>query len=92
DEEEETKLTYETDIYALGMTFLEIMSGLAPYHEFKKETSIIPRITKHILPKRPELSMPRGDIQADLLWLLMEDTWAHDPRYRPSASVVRDTV
>ncbi|KAL5638093.1 hypothetical protein ACGC1H_002371 [Rhizoctonia solani] len=92
DEEEEAKLTFETDIYALGMTFLEIMSGRAPYHEFKKDTSIITRITKRILPKRPELGMPKGDIQADLLWSLMQDTWAHDPQYRPNASVVCDTI
>ncbi|KAG8728003.1 hypothetical protein FRC11_011973, partial [Ceratobasidium sp. 423] len=92
DEEADAKPTYEADIYALGMTFLEIMSGNVPYHEYKKDASVVPRITQHILPKRPDHGIPKGDIRADQLWLLMQDTWARDPQYRPNARVVRDTM
>ncbi|KDN42262.1 hypothetical protein RSAG8_06929, partial [Rhizoctonia solani AG-8 WAC10335] len=81
---------FEADIYALGMTFLEIMSGEVPYHK-ADIIRVMRLIMHHTLPKRPE-HMIVGDAQADLLWLLMEDTWAKDPQDRPGANVVRDRI
>ncbi|CAE6500832.1 unnamed protein product [Rhizoctonia solani] len=88
----EAKPTFETDIYALGMTFLEITSGRVPYGDVGREYNIMIQISQHRLPKRPEDCITTGNAQADSLWLLMQDTWAKAPQDRPKASVVCDRV
>ncbi|KDN34012.1 hypothetical protein RSAG8_12895, partial [Rhizoctonia solani AG-8 WAC10335] len=89
---EEVKLTLETDIYALGMTFYEVMSGQVPYYEVVRDFSVMSRITQYVLPTRPEQGMVKGDKRADSLWRLMGDTWALKPQDRPTADTILNRI
>ncbi|KAH7329830.1 kinase-like domain-containing protein [Rhizoctonia solani] len=88
EDEAEAEPTFGSDIYALGMTFLEIMSGKVPYSDLLREASVVRRIIQHSLPKRPEDCMVMGDARADELWDLMINTWAKESENRPEADTV----
>ncbi|KAG9090404.1 hypothetical protein FRC06_001105 [Ceratobasidium sp. 370] len=75
-----------TDIYALGMTMLEIISGRVPYAEYKVDRAIIRALDKKEFPTRPK------EVSTDWIWSLLEACWDHDPDARPSASWVYDQV
>ncbi|CEL61558.1 Tyrosine-protein kinase FRK OS=Homo sapiens GN=FRK PE=1 SV=1 [Rhizoctonia solani AG-1 IB] len=91
-DKEKAKTNLETDIYALGMTFLEIMSGKVPYHHIESDFAVMNCITNHKFPERPEGCMAIGNQQADPLWLLMKETWTTKPKRRPKANAVRDMI
>ncbi|KAG8711786.1 hypothetical protein FRC09_020409 [Ceratobasidium sp. 395] len=72
----------ETDVYALGMTMLEIITGRVPYAEYKVDSSIIRALDKKEFPDRPKETISNG------MWRLFEACWDHNPKARPSASKV----
>ncbi|QRV97183.1 Tyrosine-protein kinase [Ceratobasidium sp. AG-Ba] len=77
----------EADVYALGMTILEVMSGKIPFVKYKHEIQLIAAIvTKGLTPDRPETEMPTGDERSDKLWSLLGRCWCFEPTERPSAS------
>ncbi|KAF8602231.1 WD40 repeat-like protein [Ceratobasidium sp. AG-I] len=77
----------QTDVYALGMTMLEIVSGAVPYAEYRSDMGIYRAIDRKQLPKRPKL--PAGpDEPANQMWALLVRCWDHDPDDRPEASFV----
>ncbi|KAG8729729.1 hypothetical protein FRC10_003487 [Ceratobasidium sp. 414] len=76
----------QTDIYALGMTMLEIISGRVPYVEYKVDRGIIRALDRKEFPTRPR------EVSSDWIWSLLEACWNHDPEARPSASWVYDQV
>ncbi|KAF8596176.1 WD40 repeat-like protein [Ceratobasidium sp. AG-I] len=79
--------TMQTDIYALGMTILEIISGNVPYVEYKNESGIYRALDKKKPPNRPkELLLPEE--RGEQMWSLLLQCWDHDPTARPEASVV----
>ncbi|KAF8601674.1 kinase-like protein [Ceratobasidium sp. AG-I] len=76
--------TMKTDVYALGMTMLEIISGEVPYHQYQHDRTIILALEKKKLPKCPEmLSAP--DERVTRMWNLLLECWDHDPEARPCA-------
>lgn len=76
-----------TDVYALGMTMLEIISGNVPYQEFQSEFSIYRALDKKQFPKRPQ-ELPESDARATKMWALLVQCWDHDPDARPDATSV----
>ncbi|KAF8597459.1 kinase-like protein [Ceratobasidium sp. AG-I] len=86
DSSENTRST-QTDIYALGMTMMEIFTGSLPYAEFRQDFSVIRAIDKKQTPKRPKiLSGPES--RANTMWELLLRCWDHDPSARPDAAMV----
>ncbi|CAE6429672.1 unnamed protein product [Rhizoctonia solani] len=93
--------TYETDVYALGMSdffaqiaffvLKETFTNSDPYAGVH-EAAVWMKIMKQVLPQRPEKDMPTGDNQADHLWMLLNQCWASDPLNRPTAGGVRDKL
>ncbi|KDN33254.1 hypothetical protein RSAG8_13653, partial [Rhizoctonia solani AG-8 WAC10335] len=79
--------TTKTDIYALGMTILSIMTGKQPFYN-KRDHAIMMAVTlKKVRPTRSEYSTFAGSKWAnDRLWDLLERCWAHAPKYRPTAA------
>ncbi|KAG9093265.1 hypothetical protein FRC07_011498, partial [Ceratobasidium sp. 392] len=77
--------TTQTDVYALGMLMLEIITGKVPYAEYKTDSAVIVALTKKRLPRRPTQA-----ICHDSMWSLLAACWNHDPEARPSASLVYD--
>ncbi|KDN33753.1 hypothetical protein RSAG8_13151, partial [Rhizoctonia solani AG-8 WAC10335] len=86
----------ESDIYALGMTILEIISGRLPWYWIKNEPAIIIHVcSPGKLHKRPN-EIPMDSLAGDKLWTLLNECWAYKPDLRPTAievgNVMRDII
>ncbi|CAE6471781.1 unnamed protein product [Rhizoctonia solani] len=86
-----TKCTAEGDIYALGMTILEIITGSVPYAGFR-DIAVLNRVINKLHPERPVEYIPRGHEHTELLWSLLTSCWKYDPQDRPAASAVHDEL
>ncbi|KAH7322185.1 kinase-like domain-containing protein [Rhizoctonia solani] len=83
--------TESSDVYALGMTIYETISGEIPYHG-KNEYNVICLVTlERELPARPTC-MPIGDGETDKLWKLLVRCWSYAPESRPSATEVTSAM
>ncbi|CAE6429598.1 unnamed protein product [Rhizoctonia solani] len=83
--------TFKTDVFSLGMTILEVMTGMVPFHDTNQATVVLKLVTgAH--PPRPEAHIPTGNERADLLWALLVDCWALKPEDRPTSIEVRDRM
>ncbi|KAJ1302983.1 hypothetical protein OPQ81_003275 [Rhizoctonia solani] len=78
----------ETDIYALGMTFLEIMTGSVPYYpECSNEGQVVFRLIQKILPRRHPEYFGENEL-GNSMWALLTECWNHNPGLRPKAQSV----
>ncbi|KAH7320329.1 kinase-like domain-containing protein [Rhizoctonia solani] len=89
--EEKTKTTVVGDIFALGMTILEVITGASPYDEVK-DVVVSTKILNRVRSARPEAHMPTGSKHADRLWSLLTRCWEYDGQDRPTALQVRDEM
>ncbi|KAF8593515.1 kinase-like protein [Ceratobasidium sp. AG-I] len=83
--------TTQTDVYALGMTILEIVTGKVPYSEYLQDLGIIRALDKNKPPVRPA-EFASANEQANAVWTLLLQCWDHDPAMRPGASFVLSSV
>ncbi|KAG8788164.1 hypothetical protein FRC12_014859 [Ceratobasidium sp. 428] len=84
--------SYATDVYALGMTILEAITGDIPWTG-KSERAVMFAITiKRTCPERPEIYIPSTSEQGDSLWALLKSCWEFEPEERPSAAKVAQVV
>ncbi|CAE7229951.1 unnamed protein product [Rhizoctonia solani] len=86
-EDDTPKRTTQSDVYALGMTMLEIFTGDVPYPERRIDGSVIRAVMTGILPPRPAQYL-KADELGNRVWKLMLDCWSRDPHARPSAAQV----
>ncbi|CAE6495540.1 unnamed protein product [Rhizoctonia solani] len=89
--EETNSHNENSDVYALGMTLYEIMTGQLPYYGKSDVLVILLVVQKREPPERPE-SIPDGHETMDKLWELLLRCWSFDPAARPSAADVAETV
>ncbi|CAE6487097.1 unnamed protein product [Rhizoctonia solani] len=89
--EDVRRRTTQSDIYALGMTMLEIFTGEVPYPECRADFAVIMKLQKGTLPARP-LERIKDDEQGNIMWQLLLDCWNRDPDARPSSKKVVDTL
>ncbi|KAF8599205.1 kinase-like protein [Ceratobasidium sp. AG-I] len=84
--------SFAADVYALGMTILETITGKLPYAE-KSDLGVYGAllVTREI-PLRPEDSIPSNSKDGDKLWSLLTSCWVCHAEYRPIADDVRDTM
>ncbi|KAF8603730.1 kinase-like protein [Ceratobasidium sp. AG-I] len=83
--------TTQTDIYALGMTILEIVTGKVPYSEYLQDLGIIRALDKNKPPVRPA-EFASANEQANAIWTLLLQCWDHDSAMRPGASFVLSSL
>ncbi|KAF9784386.1 kinase-like domain-containing protein [Thelephora terrestris] len=74
----DSRPTKESDCYALGMVILEVLSGRAPYNQFR-DVIVIRMITGGKRPERPERPWFTDD-----LWRTLEQCWSPQPTDRPT--------
>ncbi|KAG8705365.1 hypothetical protein FRC08_001704 [Ceratobasidium sp. 394] len=80
--------SFEADIFALGMTILEVITGNLPYAGMG-DVAVVLAIVSNQLPERPETHIPRSSRHGDRLWSLFEGCCASEPAMRPVASTVK---
>ncbi|CUA69683.1 Ephrin type-A receptor 7 [Rhizoctonia solani] len=78
------------DIYSLGMTILEIITGKPPYPE-KSDQAVMFCVWRGTYPDRPE-EIPDGSEQGDILWTLLCLCWSKKADERPRAAEVTEVV
>ncbi|KIJ29006.1 hypothetical protein M422DRAFT_189057, partial [Sphaerobolus stellatus SS14] len=67
-----------SDIWAFGMTILEIMTGTRPFAKIGPDPAVFRAIMVGMLPERPEIS--------EEIWQLCSLCWTHEATSRPDAS------
>ncbi|CAE6436689.1 unnamed protein product [Rhizoctonia solani] len=73
------------DIYALGMTMLEVITGKLPY-DGKGDLAVFKLVSHKKHPERPEEHIPTGSRDGNKIWRLLKKCWAYEPAKRPSAA------
>ncbi|QRW22047.1 Vegetative incompatibility protein HET-E-1 [Rhizoctonia solani] len=81
----------ESDIYALGMTMLEVITGEVPYPQCQTEYRVIVKVMEGTQPPRPTAQL-KDDGRGDRMWSLLLSCWDKDPGARPSARQVLETL
>jgi serine/threonine protein kinase len=81
-------LSTYSDIYAYGMTVLELLTHQQPYREIKHTTEVVIKSSCGAYPNRPTepYIVERG--LNDALWRLLISCWARTPAARPTIQSV----
>ncbi|KAG8787960.1 hypothetical protein FRC12_015078 [Ceratobasidium sp. 428] len=77
----------QADIYAFGMTILEVMTGRKPYSEYRREPMATLAATEGKHPRRPEEISTQTRF-GDERWNVMMACWNMVPDYRPDAQLL----
>ncbi|CAE6426032.1 unnamed protein product, partial [Rhizoctonia solani] len=79
------------DIYALGMTILEVFTSKQPFYYIKSESTVMVRVlTKKEIPRRPK-AIPTNSWDGDIIWNLLVACWSNEPGARPAGAVISKT-
>ena len=78
----ESRPTDASDCYALGMVIIEVLSGRAPYGQFK-EFIVMRMVLEGTHPERLETLWFTDD-----LWRILEQCWSQQPEDRPTIEAV----
>lgn len=82
-----TTLSKETDIYALGMTMLELLTGEHPFNHVKRDAAVIHKVGNSERPNRPTKILDQST-QGTPFWEILQKCWAQKPADRPTANEV----
>ncbi|EUC53478.1 tyrosine kinase catalytic domain protein, partial [Rhizoctonia solani AG-3 Rhs1AP] len=86
DDEAGVEKTRQSDVYALGMTLLEIVTGAPPYSEYRFDFGVLNALARGNFPKRPPALSEEN--RKDAFWNLLVRCWNPDRAARPSAQRV----
>ncbi|KAG8763403.1 hypothetical protein FRC12_008563 [Ceratobasidium sp. 428] len=84
----EAPSSFEADVYALGMTILEVITGKVPYAGMK-DIAVMNAINSNRHPERPKEHIPTTSFYSNKLWSLLNRCWAFKPKARPLARWVQ---
>ncbi|CAE6489752.1 unnamed protein product [Rhizoctonia solani] len=73
------------DVYALGMTMLEVITGKPPFIG-KSDLVVVNCIHQRTHPERPSKQLPPKSRDGNKFWKLLTDCWVYEPDKRPSAT------
>ncbi|QRW22765.1 Tyrosine-protein kinase [Rhizoctonia solani] len=85
--DEEVSKKPASDVYSLGMTILEIVTGSIPWAD-KTEHAVFGALMSGNLPERSHQHFPLQDRWANLTWSLLTQCWDMDPAKRPTVAEV----
>ncbi|KAF8601055.1 kinase-like protein [Ceratobasidium sp. AG-I] len=84
--DETTGRCQEADVYAMGMTMMEIITGRIPFSEIKRGPGVIKAVTRdRRIPEVPELRTEPQSRRAALMLSVLLRCWAYKPRKRVTA-------
>ncbi|CAE6519735.1 unnamed protein product [Rhizoctonia solani] len=89
---EDGHVSMSADIYALGMTILEIITGKQPYEHITRELAVFGEILNGKIPARPLHCIPKNSRNGEELWNLLLSCWKFDPEERPTAGEVKRSL
>ncbi|KAF9781132.1 kinase-like domain-containing protein [Thelephora terrestris] len=75
-----------TDIYALGMTIFEVVSGRRPFEHTNLDVEVIQKVLSGARPEKPSVGF------SDALWTLLTHTWVEVFETADLASSVRPDI
>ncbi|KAG8907723.1 hypothetical protein FRB99_002519 [Tulasnella sp. 403] len=80
--------SFKTDVYALAMTIVEVVSGDVPFSQYAENTAVI--TTVHVRNERPnrELVVSSDQVTDNWLWDIITLCWDKNPRKRPCMSEI----
>lgn len=82
----------QTDVYALGMAILEILTGKRPFDEINSASQVFGAVLlRKQIPRRPEYLLPPSQLN-DAFWEALKRCWVHDPSQRAAATEVEGLV
>ncbi|KAF9780770.1 kinase-like domain-containing protein [Thelephora terrestris] len=81
--------TKQSDIYSMGMTIYEVLTGEKPFKEIHTLSVVMP-IINGIRPKKPTFLFTRG--YTEELWNLTTACWQQDPAARPPVDQVLESL
>ncbi|CAE6449577.1 unnamed protein product [Rhizoctonia solani] len=91
--EESRTFTKESDVYALGMTMLYVMTGQAPFANKREVSVIIEVVLKKRQPPQPDFGDRfQGDVAKIKMWDLLKWCFAYEPEDRPQASQIKEAL
>ncbi|KAI5999123.1 kinase-like domain-containing protein [Pisolithus albus] len=76
-------LTAEMDVWAFGMTALELFTRQPPFHDIESRSTVISRVTNGPAPSRPSNASTYFRM-TDGWWKICCSCWQADPALRPS--------
>lgn len=78
--------TQATDVYALGMTFLELGTLKAPFQQISSRLSekVVDMVLAGIRPPKPESLAGLTRHHFDIIWAIMQLMWQQRPEHRLS--------
>ncbi|KAJ3572116.1 hypothetical protein NP233_g3310 [Leucocoprinus birnbaumii] len=80
-EEHDPSPTFSSDIWAFGMTILQVFTGKVPFESMRNDATVIVSLARGVLPEQPvEIN--------DAMWALLKRCWKTRPTDRPSSSTV----
>ncbi|KIN99186.1 hypothetical protein M404DRAFT_155843 [Pisolithus tinctorius Marx 270] len=80
---DQPSLTAEMDVWAFGMTALELFTRQPPFHDIKKCSRVMSQIAEGRMPSRPS-SDSTCFRMTDSWWKICRSCWEHDPSLRPN--------
>ncbi|CAE6501619.1 unnamed protein product [Rhizoctonia solani] len=87
---EPAKTTW-SDVYALGMTILEIFTGNIPYSQWRRDYTILQMVGQGVFPTRPTSQIMNNE-RGNGLWDLLAQCWGRTPDARPTAKQVTESL
>ncbi|QRV92211.1 Vegetative incompatibility protein HET-E-1 [Ceratobasidium sp. AG-Ba] len=84
--------SFTTDVYALGMTVLETITGEVPWSGQTEHFVLFAVTLKRECPERPEAHIPTYSEHGDALWSVLRWCWENDPGKRPTAEQVKSKM
>lgn len=78
-----------SDVYALGMTILEVMTGRKPFHEYKSMASVAIAVIQGKQPSRPS-ELVADSWLGDEIWQMLVSCWSFEVGSRATASEIND--
>ncbi|KAG8750703.1 GTP-binding protein of the rab [Ceratobasidium sp. 428] len=86
---EDPQRSREADVYAMGMTMLEIITGDVPFREIKSGHMIsIAVVQQRRIPDVPELQKESPSLDEIVMLAVLRSCWKYEPKDRPTAQKV----